>query len=838
MKMQLHPLIILLFCMIPLSAQNVNFTLSEYQKALQSFENQSLDDFRTQNNSGKYLNSVGDLWSNALYSDSMEIKFNLTSDEISLLQKHGFVVTERQSREKFEDQFNNVYIKDLPVYISSDAILFALHHSYNNILMHVESQFLIPNLKLLLENMRNDFPQLATKYSGNTELKTSLIDIDVYLGVSLMLLTGNYTPVFSESQPAITEFIEYIENEEMKPVKIFADELRNFDFSQFTVRGHYTFTQDMSDYFKTMIWLGRTELYLIAPENVVPEVSFATEKRQILDALLIRELCAKDNSFELYKKIERAISLFIGDQDNVKVENLSSLLETLDIDDVSQFTDSLKIEELQNELINSPFAEQKILSQVLIRNPMSPEKIKPASAFMLFGQRFIIDSYITGSVVYDKINSARLLPSTLDVLFALGNDAANQLLQGELEQYKYWKELSALRYLVDGYTSEFWDSSIYNLWLNSIRKLNPPNDRSNLPNFMQSAAWWQKMMNTQLASWTELRHDNILYSKQSYTGGIGCSFPYGYVEPVPDFFSQLMKFTDKTKSMLNEIEYDFSYINSYWDKFYGVIDTLKVISEKELSGLALSESEKNFLKRTITKNPEGVCGENPFNGWFMDLLYPGLEENNNAVVADYHTAPTDEAGNMVGFVAHAGTGDIDLAIITANLPGVGNVAFAGPVSSYHEYVTTGFKRLTDEEWRSEYLIQSTRPDWANLYLANKNGLKYEEGRTLITGVNTETESTLIPQELYAANYPNPFNPTTTITFRIPNSLSNKNVDLTIYSITGEKIITLVNNELPANLYFVKWNGKDSFGVEMSSGIYLYKLESAGMQFTGKMNLLK
>ena len=62
----------------------------------------------------------------------------------------------------------------------------------------------------------------------------------------------------------------------------------------------------------------------------------------------------------------------------------------------------------------------------------------PASAFLLFGQRFVIDSYVTGSVVYDRITFnneiiCRLFPSTLDPMFALGNDAAAQLLKPELD---------------------------------------------------------------------------------------------------------------------------------------------------------------------------------------------------------------------------------------------------------------------------------------------------------------------------------------------------------------------------------------------------------------------
>jgi hypothetical protein len=55
---------------------------------------------------------------------------------------------------------------------------------------------------------------------------------------------------------------------------------------------------------------------------------------------------------------------------------------------------------------------------------------------------------------------------------------------------------------------------------------------------MRRAAWQRKQLQTQLASWAELRHDTILYGKQSYTT-TACEYPAGYVEPVPAFFARL-----------------------------------------------------------------------------------------------------------------------------------------------------------------------------------------------------------------------------------------------------------------------------------------------------------
>ncbi len=68
------------------------------------------------------------------------------------------------------------------------------------------------------------------------------------------------------------------------------------------------------------------------------------------------------------------------------------------------------------------------------------------------------------------------------------------------------------------------------------------------------------------------------------------------------------------------------------------------------------------------------------------------------------------------------------------------------------------------------------------------------------------------------NYPNPFNPSTFIKFSIPE---RSYVELIIYSITGQKIITLVDNYLNKGIYEVRWNGMDYSGKKVSSGIYIY-----------------
>ncbi|MCI0595340.1 MAG: T9SS type A sorting domain-containing protein [candidate division Zixibacteria bacterium] len=85
------------------------------------------------------------------------------------------------------------------------------------------------------------------------------------------------------------------------------------------------------------------------------------------------------------------------------------------------------------------------------------------------------------------------------------------------------------------------------------------------------------------------------------------------------------------------------------------------------------------------------------------------------------------------------------------------------------------------------------------------------------------------------NYPNPFNPTTNISFSLP--VPGKAV-LTIYNILGQKVRTLADGEKPAGTHTVIWDGTDSRGAPVSSGIYFYKIESANFREVKRMVFVK
>ena len=95
---------------------------------------------------------------------------------------------------------------------------------------------------------------------------------------------------------------------------------------------------------------------------------------------------------------------------------------------------------------------------------------------------------------------------------------------------------------------------------------------------------------------------------------------------------------------------------------------------------------------------------------------------------------------------------------------------------------------------------------------------------------------LMPQFfILNANYPNPFNPSTTISYDLPEQAQ---VTLNIYNLLGKQIKTLVNHSQDAGNKIAMWDGTDNLGRQVSAGIYLYQIQAGEFNQTRKMLLLK
>ena len=711
--------------------------------------------------------------------DSIDRVYTLTGHEKDLLGNNFFMVSERLSSTTWANALGQGYNNDLPLFLSSDFVLYTLHNSYDNILLTLEWQLLEPNLMELLDAMYSAYPALYSKYSGDARFADALGDVDLYVSVGRSLAYAQDYPPQSHAAEKFNEIMQCIEKEKLVETPLFTETRnRKLDFSQFTPRGHYTKefgpsegARTLEDYFRTMMWLGRIDFLLTAPPSNPWEKDWTDEEllRMQLGAILVNELlysCGKKENLDLHESI---ISYMVGPDDNLTPAELNGLTSRLLPSPVSLF-EAFTFSAFKDSLNASDDYGQKIMSNFFYVDPYTDEPGQLPVSYKLLGQKFLIDSYIFSEVVFDRIivngfKIPRGLPDPLDAMAVMGSEDAMALLEGELEEYQYAYKVDALKHLVDAYDEDFWQQSLYNTWLGAIRQLNPTSGSGNLPYFMQTTAWHHEKLNTQLCSWAELRHDNILYGKQSYTGGTACSFPYTYVEPYPELYSRIETFADNAAIFFQGVRDQKEFqsgeaIVLYYQRYSLIMNKFAEISKKELAGTPLTEEELTFLKTMI--NSYMASGPS-VTGWLTDMFYnidAGM--NKDFVVADVHTQPTEYMGPVVGKVLHVGNGMINRGVFLAPNPTNPEqlMAFTGPVSSFHHEVTLDFKRLTDEEWKDKFLSGNipSRPDWVASYLAGKDGEALPEGRKLKGAVYTGTYTD--PAEImnsldYLLAFPNP-----------------------------------------------------------------------------------
>ena len=113
-------------------------------------------------------------------------------------------------------------------------------------------------------------------------------------------------------------------------------------------------------------------------------------------------------------------------------------------------------------------------------------------------------------------------------------------------------------------------------------------------------------------------------------------------------------------------------------------------------------------------------------------------------------------------------------------------------------------------------------------------IRGESGTFTISGASGVAEENH-PKAFAVSNYPNPFNPSTTISFTLPASGQAR---MTVYDITGRKVRELLSGSLPAGAHTAVWDGKDARGIAVSSGVYIARLNAGKFTATGKMLLVR
>jgi len=433
----------------------------------------------------------------------------------------------------------------------------------------------------------------------------------------------------------------------------------------------------------------------------------------IVSALLNAQVDGEPG-LDVWERIYEPTVFFVGKTDDLNVYDYAKAIRAV-------YGDELALDTLADDDKLDAFIEQAMTLRPpkivggYVTDQEDPQVVTKSFRFM--GQRFIPDSYIFQQLVYDKVKlyqgsgrpftlvdsqtgPIRGFPRGLDVPAVFGSARAEAILhsEGDTEYDGYDAQLAKLRAEFAALPDEQWTENLYWSWLYSLRPLLEVKGEG-YPVFMQNQAWADKDLNGFLGSWTELRHDTILYAKQSYTVMATGIMPEpelvrGYVEPQPEVYARLAALARQMRDGLDGRGLLNDELRQKISRLEDLLLELKTISEKELTNQPLTEDEYALI-RNIGDTLEGIT---TFSTKMEKELASETDER-MAIVADVHTDVNS------GQVLEEGVGDA--FTIYAVVPVQGHTVVArGGVFSYYEFKQPMSDRLTDEAWQA----MSPKPD--------------------------------------------------------------------------------------------------------------------------------
>jgi len=307
-------------------------------------------------------------------------------------------------------------------------------------------------------------------------------------------------------------------------------------------------------------------------------------------------------------------------------------------------------------------------------------------------------------VDYKSATTLRDTPRGLDVMAALRWSAAERILTEEMGENERWsgfaKTLERMKLRMD---SIEWSETVATRWIESLTALGETNP--DMPYFMLTPEWQKKSLNAALASWSELKHDAILYAKQpmgAECGGAGPPDPVtmGYVEPNTAFWTKAIQLLEATARVIEEHRLGSERIAHMTQVVKEEAEFLLRISMKELQKQRITNEEYDqirvlgsrfeYLSLDMLRDPDQYL-----DSW-DNVQGP---DKNIAVIADVYTAnalnnPPDRRS-----ILYEGVGDADEIYVVVEIDGYLYIT-RGAVFSYRELKRPlGTPRLTDEEWQ-------------------------------------------------------------------------------------------------------------------------------------------
>ena len=610
------------------------------------------------------------------------------------LLDHNFALQPSDNYQLFHIYEENDYCM-MPSFITSDLFLQTFHMYFSYVLKYLETFQFIPALKTLCTSLYHQaMNEYTTLLSASGYQRDNTARAATFFAIALRLL--------DDTKVAVPNGFADIYNAELANIDALQDDFSvlypsdaQFGYSLFKPRGHYTRNEQAQRYFRAMMWL---QTVFFCADAVT-----ADSPCLFMASLLGR---AGDKAMEAYHKVTVPLDFLMGEADNLSVEEIWGCRNA---DDVQAAID--KLFEQRNR----------------ITPPIANDCVKKVN-FM--PQRYTPDGEILGRLVDVAPNAKRAYPKGLDIFSAFGVRAADNILDTLYHESAQWEDYATEMNKLKRTFSRYTDENMYGAWMRLLVRLQGVGKEA--PGFTLTPAWACKNLNTALASWTELKHDAILYAEQPMVAecGDGSDFPepikVNYVEPNIPFWQGLVALIDQLGTVLKSV---------------GITDTDlfdKAERLREMVKLCLEVAEDEHVGReTPVEKHQTLSYMGSSIEWFtLSILDPEQRvfrwddikgaERSIALVADVFTRNVDSCPK--DGILHEATGNANTIYVLVRINGETYLT-RGATFSYYEFVRPLGTRLTDEEWQEMLERGETpaAPEWMAPWLLTqpaKVGDKY------------------------------------------------------------------------------------------------------------------
>ena len=615
---------------------------------------------------------------------------SIPKEMMSHLRRDGFVIN-KASYEQLFQVYDENYYDYTPSFITTDLFLQVLHMHLSKEMMSLEQDKMIPIVSSMLTEQLKQIAAIA-KAAKDPAVKDAAEWDQAYYAIALSLLSGEKQPVPETYSVAFQNELGKLQEAQGRKSEFLGDSL--FDYSQLQPRGNYTRTDSLKRYFKCIKWLNSAPIFL-------------DEDRGLTRAIVLGSTMLKsDGSLKNYQTFSGIVEFLAGEENNISMTNLVAVL--------NHYKD-LKLEDLLSKA-----TMEKIRLELYGSNP---RKFEPKGGnlttvdflarkkFLFTAGRYTFDGEILQRLTHiTRPTPMRTFPKALDVFAVMGNKTAEDILLNVYQEGKSWPgypdTLKLLKSKFQNFNS--WNANIYNKSMEVTLSLQKTS--SALPYFMQLPNWQKKNLNTMLATWTELKHDMILYIEQPSGAemGDGGEIPppqkIAYVEPQLEFWNkclELLQLNSKMLSSNNVITKKVDYRNTELEK---IAKFLNKISSKEMKGELVTNPEFDSLS---------------FLGGQIESLTLNILESTEMTTStvrtpDRYVAVATDVYTYNDKCLEEGVGLGDEIYVVADINGLLYLT-RGAVFSHYEFIQPTSERLTDEEWQQQLLDNKEPPQavWMN-----------------------------------------------------------------------------------------------------------------------------